>query len=377
MKLWIRLTSVVLCSMTAWGWTAFEVSPSANSQQSPSVSGDIIVWQEDVLVGGLWDWDIYGVDLVNDPSGLIAVVAMEADQTRPSIWGTWVVWEDNFYGDIDVWVSDISDPQNIRTHLITPYDNDQSLPRVHGNTVAWQHLYVDTATQASDWDIYAADITDPADPLRYAVAALDADQQRPVLYRTRVVWQDNYYGDNDILSADIWRRNAPVQYPVSAVQFKQNHPATDGKVVVWQEELGSGNTHLYGADVSDPANSVEFLISDASGEKINPAVSGHLVVWQDNRSGTWNLYGYNLVTRLEFPITDDRYNQTNPAIDGRLVAFDDDRYGVSAVFALRLDGPSVADCPTPLPGDTNADCRVNLNDLMSIAANWLTDALVY
>ena len=376
MKVWFRLISIAVFSMTAWGWTAFEVSPSNNRQQSPSVSGDIIVWQEYVQAGGVWDWDIYGVDLVNDPTGLISVAAIDADQTNPSIWGTQVAWEDNFYGDLDVWLSDIADVADVQTHIITPYEDDQSRPRLHGNTVVWQHLYIDTATQASDWDVYGADITDPATPLRYPVAALDADQTSPAIYRNRVVWEDNFYGDNDILSADIWRRNAPYQYPVSTVTTEQNDPATDGNVVIWREDLG-GTTHLYGADVSDPFRPVEFLISDAAGEKLNPVLSGPLVVWQDNRDGNWNLYGFNLILRLEFPITTDLYNQTHPAIDGLLVAFEDDRYTVPAIFAVRLNGPWAADCPTPVPGDANGDCRVDLLDLTEVAANWLADALVY
>lgn len=377
MKKKIAMACTLMCTAAAWGWTPFEVSPADNSQQSPSVSGDIIVWQEYVQVEGVWDWDIYGVDLINDPTGLIAVAALDADQTRPSIWGTSVVWEDNYHGDSDVWVSDIADPQNVRRHLLTPYDYDQSRPRIHGNTAVWQHLYVDTAAQISDWDIYAADITDPENPLEYAVAALEADQQFPRLYRTRIVWQDNLYGDNDILSADVWRRNEPDLYSVSETPAEQNFPVTDGKYVVWQKEAGSGMTHLVGADFADPAQPVEFLIADADSEKYYPALSGPLVVWQDNRSGKWDIYAYNLITRQEFPITDDDFNQTRPAIDGRLVAYEDDRYGNLAVFAVRLDGPLVADCPIPIPGDSNGDCRVDLNDLADVALNWLTDARVY
>lgn len=377
MKQGIRVAAVLLCSVAGWAWEAFEVSPAADIQQFPSVSGDVVVWQEYVYYEGGWDWDIYGVDLANDPFGLIVVASMSADQTKPSIWGTWVVWEDNLLGDADVWISDITDHQNVQNTLITPYENDQVLPRVHGNTMVWQHLYYDSATQESDWDIYAADITNPTSPIRYAVTAIEGDQQLPAVYRSRIVWQDNTYGDNDILSADVWRRNQLDLYSVSRVQIEQNHPVTDGKYVVWTEEVGDGNVHLYGAEVSDPERPVEFLISDAPGVKSSPAISGNIVVWQDNWAGNWDIYGFNLVTRQEFPIIDDAYNQTNPAIDGRLVAYEDDRYGNLSIFAVRLDGPLAAECPVPVTGDVDGDCRVDLNDLASIAANWLADELVY
>lgn len=376
MKNKTQLAMILLCSVAAWGWTSFEVSPSANRQELPSVSGDVVVWQEYVQFEGQWDWDVYGVDLVNDPTGLILVAALEADQTRPSIWGTWVVWEDNFEGHRDVWVSDISDTENVLLYPITPYENDQAFPRVHGNTVVWQHEYVDEATQASDWDIHAADITDPGNPLVYTVAAFEGDQQRPDVYRSRIVWQDEL-DYNDILMADVWRRNAPSHSVVSAVQIEQNQPVTDGKYVVWREEIDAATDHLFGADVSNPDQLVEFLISDAPGLKDNPAISSPLVVWQDNRDGVWNIYGYNLITGQEFAITDDDKNQTHPAIDGKLVAYEDDRYDEPAIFAMYLDGPLTADCPTPPVGDVNGDCQVDLNDLAAVAADWLTNTLVY
>ena len=154
----------VLMSTIAVGQTPFTVWPSSNIQQSPSVSEGVVVWQEYVEYDSQWDWDIYGVDVADAPSSMITVASIEADQTRPSIWKSWVVWEDNYYTDIDIWVSNISDVQNVTTHAITPYLNDQSYPRVHGNTVVWQHQIADPETQILDWDIYAADITDATAP---------------------------------------------------------------------------------------------------------------------------------------------------------------------------------------------------------------------
>lgn len=367
----------ILMSAIAGGQTPFAVWPSNNIQQRPSVSQGIIVWQEYVEYEGQWDWDIYGVDVVNAPSAVIGVASFEADQTHPSIWGTWVAWEDNFYTDNDVWVSNLSDIQNVTTHSITPYLNDQSFPRVHGNTVVWQHQIADPQTQILDWDIYAADITDATAPIVYPVAAFSGDQQRPDVYRHYIVWHDNYWGDNDIESADVWRRNVPESYSISALTTEQVNPATDGKYVVWQEDFGNGDIDLYGADISDPANPVEFLITDAFGAQSNPVLSGHLVIWQDNRSGNWDIYGYNLVGRFEFQITNDAFNQTNPAIDGLLVAYEDDRSAASKVYAVWLEGPDTAYCLFPVTGDSNGDCRVDLNDLAELAANWLVDKLTY
>ena len=113
----IAITVVTVLNTAGFAQTPFAVSPSGNVQQSPAVSDGVVVWQEYVEYGGQWDWDIYGVDVVDAPSTLISVAAIEADQTEPSIWGTWVVWQDNYYGDTDIWVSDISDAGNVATRL--------------------------------------------------------------------------------------------------------------------------------------------------------------------------------------------------------------------------------------------------------------------
>jgi len=162
MKITVIVTAIAgVFTAVCLGQTPFAVSSSGNLQQSPSVSNGIIVWQEYVEYGSQWDWDIYGVDVVNAPTLLILVATFDADQTQPSIWETWVAWQDNFYTDLDVWISNISDVGNITTQMITPYENDQSSPKVHGNTVVWQHQIADPDTQILDWDIYAADITEP------------------------------------------------------------------------------------------------------------------------------------------------------------------------------------------------------------------------
>lgn len=371
------MNAAIWAGVLAWssivcGQTPFVVSPSSYIQQSPAVSNGVIVWQEYIEYNGQWDWDIYGVDVIHAPSQRIGIAAFEANQTHPSLWGTRAVWEDDFYGDTDIWISDFSDTQHITTYSLTPYLNNQSFPRIHGNTVVWQHQIADPDTHVLDWDIYAADITDPTNPFRYTVAAFTGDQQYPDVYRSMIVWQDNYWGDNDIAAADVWRRDAPESFSISTFTIDQTGPVTHGKYVIWQEDFGSGDIDLYGADISNPAHPVEFLICDAPGAQINAALSGHLVVWQDNRNGNWDIYGFNLITRQEFQITSDKNNQTYPAIDGLLVAYEDDRSGKSAIFAVQLEGASIANCTAPISGDTNGDCRVDMNDLAAIATNWLT-----
>jgi beta propeller repeat protein len=162
---------------------------------------------------------------------------------------------------------------------------------------------------------------------------------------------------------------------VSASSLPQTAPSIYGSTVVWQEDFGGGDFDIYAADISDPANPVEYSLVDNTAAQTAPDIYGHIAVWQDNRSGNWDIYGYNMVTRQEFQITSDPADQTNPAVWENLAVWEDNRSGVSQIYAAWLDGVEIANCPAPLPGDTNGDCRINLDDFVLLAENWLTCTL--
>ncbi|MHC4520838.1 MAG: hypothetical protein ACYTAS_19785, partial [Planctomycetota bacterium] len=115
----------------------------------------------------------------------------------------------------------------------------------------------------------------------------------------------------------------------------------------------------------------EFAITASEAHQRHPDVDGHLVVWQDNRHGDWDIFGYNLVTGRMFQITDDPDDQIHAAISGRTVVWQDNRLGRWNVYAAVLDGPVVAGCSAPPPGDIDGDCRVDFADLAVMASSWL------
>ncbi len=147
-------------------------------------------------------------------------------------------------------------------------------------------------------------------------------------------------------------------------------PAISGNTVVWQNNAG-WDFDIYAADISDPANPVDFpIVADGSSQE-NPDIDGNIVVWQDNRHKHWDIFGYNLTTGREFRITDDPHDQRNPAISGNLVVWQDNRDGWPNIYAVQLTGPNIARCLEAIPGDLNKDCRLDFTDFSLMAANWL------
>jgi beta propeller repeat protein len=395
----------------------FAIWPTTDDQELPDIDGDIVVWQQFVEEYG--DYDIYVADMNNPDDPLALIIGDANDQMRPAVFAPFdsaqgedllhaerrrgiVVWQDYIIqdgsGDWDLMASDLSTSLKARPEpaegagdsereqpvifaVSNIFGNDEQSPAIHGNIVVWQ----DGAE--GDYNIFGADITDPARPAEFSVANFERDQQQPAVYRNTVVWQDSYFGDEDILAADIWQRNKPTDFGVSLAEKDQQHPAVWGDIVVWADNY-FGDMDIYAADISDPDNPVEFAITANESEQTNPDIDRNIVVWQDNRNGNWDIYGYNLTTRREFQITNESHDQTNPAISGPFdsaqgedilhaerrrgtVVWEDNREGNLQIFAIVLDGPEVARCTSKPTGDVNGDCKVDFIDFTLMASQWL------
>jgi beta propeller repeat protein len=63
------------------------------------------------------------------------------------------------------------------------------------------------------------------------------------------------------------------------------------------------------------------LFHTTSNTAARPALDDHLVVWQDHRSGTMQIYGYDLQRGDEFPLTDGDCDAFQPSISGTIVVW--------------------------------------------------------
>jgi beta propeller repeat protein len=371
------LAGVLVSVGQAGDWAEFAIWPASDDQQAPDIWGNIVVWQQFVTEYG--DYDIYIADINNPGEPAAYVIGDANDQINPAVyedivvWQDYVVWEGS--ADWDIRAADINDLDEPQIFAVSDIvDNNECNPAIHGNTVVWE----DEDGQTGDLNIFGADITDMGNPAEFQIAALEHDQQAPAIFRTIVVWQDNFFGDWDIYAADIWQRNKPAEAAVSYIEKDQQSPAIWGNIVVWQDNF-FGDWDIYAADISDfemlrqadPNNVVEFAIAANEFSQTNPDIDGNIIVWQDNRNNNWDIFGYNLTTRKEFQITDDSHDQTNPAISGSVVVWQDNRNGNSEIYAVVLDGPEVALCTSWMAGDINGDCTVDFEDFAVMASQWL------
>ena len=281
----------------------------SNDQTSPAVYENMVVWQDYVV----WepfsaDWDIRVADINNlaEPQIFAVSDVVDNNERKPAIHGNTVVWQDGDAGDFNIYGADITDLGNPAEFSIAVFEHDQQGPAIYRTTVVWQDNFF------GDWDIYAADIWQRNKPAEAPVSFIEKDQQSPAIWGNIVVWQsygllteDNFFGDWDIYAADISGPNDPVEFAITTNESSQTNPDIGNNIVVWQD-YRNNNWDIFGYNLTTQK---EFQITDDTHDQTNPAIGGKVVVWQDNRNGNSEIYAVVLegpvVARCESRISGD------------------------------------------------------------------------
>src|SRR4030042_303017 len=111
----------------------------------------------------------------------IATVAPSITETRitdvdsysPKIYENKVVWEDYRNGHADVYMADVTDPDNIVETRVTTESHDHSASAIYGNKVVWQDY------RNGNNDIYMADVTDPDNIVETPIKTNASSQMGP------------------------------------------------------------------------------------------------------------------------------------------------------------------------------------------------------
>jgi len=87
--------------------------------------------------------------------------------------------------------------QALTVFRVATTEDDEAFPSVSGHKVVWQFY----DSRYGDWDLELADISNPNAPVVSALTDVPGDDQYPVLDGNDVVWQDNRDGNWEIYGA--------------------------------------------------------------------------------------------------------------------------------------------------------------------------------
>jgi beta propeller repeat protein len=207
-----------------------QVGTGGGSQLYPSISGSVVVWQEQSsptdltrVCGthlGTGDWFV--VPLPN--------IAM----TTPVVAGHLVVF--GFFNDVnddtgaDVYSADLSKLQTqagsqicYSWRPVCTQSGDQGLPWTDGKTIVWTDGHVNGCSVA--------------DYHEFSICHAPGDQENAEVDGDLVVWQDNRNGDWDIYGYSLSRH---VEFPICVAPGDQTLPCVSISTVVWVDSRGGG-----------------------------------------------------------------------------------------------------------------------------------------
>jgi len=183
------------------------------NQPTPDISGDIIVFQNDLNIS------YYNLRRKE----LQAVTLDSYEQQNPKVSGNIIVWQDMRHGNWDIYLYDLSNRRKLR---ITEDPNDQIHPNVWGNTIVWQDMRNGNA------DIFVYDI------LRNETEQItldDADQLFPDISGSRIVWEDHRTPQPEIFLYDLSNdKERQITFPTAETRSKAKPKIHDGRVI-WEQ----------------------------------------------------------------------------------------------------------------------------------------------
>jgi TolB protein len=337
--------------------------------------------------------------------------------TWPAISGNLVAYEDDRYGNVDIFLYNLS--SGVEKRLTDQPRCDHYWPKIYGDRVVWW----DNRSGFNSFDVFMYNTTTGVET---RITTDPKNQENADLYRNRIVWMDRRYGNFDVFLKDtttgsetaltndtadqwepqvwgdrvIWMDNrsnpgyAPDQYfdyytydlstgaeRALTTQGWAWYGGINGDRAVWSQWRPDGsypggyNEQIYLYDFS--TGTERRITSDASNHWY-PKVFGDRVVWEDDRNGAdsnWDIWLYNATTGAEEQVTTLSSAQWNPVIWGNRIAYEDYRDGNPNIFVYTiLDRPIIpvigqARMPTDPDQDTlyedlDGDGRKSFNDVV-------------
>lgn len=205
---------------------------------------------------------------------------------------------------------------------ITTDENAQFDPAIDGDYIVF------TDNRAGNMDIYLHNL---ATGEEMPIAATEEDEFLNDVSGNYVVYTLVTFDDDDIYVTNIDTGDTrQITDPENTEFAMRRDPAVSGTYIVWQDDrTGSFDIYLYDLEAD-----TETLLSTGEaglplgGDQIHPAIHENLVVWEDRRNlGNPDVYVYDISDPLATPIlipTDDGdvYLQGYPDVYGRYVVFD-------------------------------------------------------
>jgi hypothetical protein len=197
------------------------------NHERPRTDGYLVVWQDRRADGS---WDVWAKTLGTAEPAFAVAPSAAFDQTRPTVFWPWVVWQ-------EMPVADPTAPEQLvaynllddTTRLVDGTTQDQLDPFVHGDLVVWQDF-----RDVGFGEIYLQDLsTGVTERITFNAGG----QYHPVVQFPWVVWADNRDGDFDLYAKNLL---APVERALTDTPENETRPSIEGEWIVYTDDAWGG-----------------------------------------------------------------------------------------------------------------------------------------
>ncbi|WP_229389746.1 PGF-pre-PGF domain-containing protein [Methanosarcina sp. DH2] len=235
-----------------------------------------------------------------------------AEQTNPSIWSNYIVWQDTRNGGSDIYLQDLS--TKVQTRVTSNVDAEY--PCVSGDKIVWQDK------RNGNWDIYMYEISSKKTT---RITTNTSDQTVPGVYGNYIVWGDNRNGGYDIYLENLSTKE---QTRITSGILAGN-PTIYGNKIAWQtfEDQSLDKIMLYDISTKQTTEITYGMILDFS-------MYGNQIIFNDMYTGlVTTLYDFSAKKSIELPFMFVR----DPAIYSNKIVFIDNPDGNSDIYMITLD----------------------------------------
>jgi beta propeller repeat protein len=236
-----------------------------------------------------------------------------ADQTHPSIWSNYIVWQDTRNGGSDIYLQNLA--TKVQTRVTKGVDAEN--PFVSGNRIVWQD------NRNGNWDIYMYEISTKKTT---RITTNTAEQTKPCAYGNYIVWEDTRNRGSSIYLQNLVTK---VQTKLSTNGYQ---PAIYGNKIVW---LGIDSN----AEVST------IFMYDVLSKKTSAVLSGDARSVRD-----LSLYGnrimfndyYNMLGTIQYDFVTKKYINVpleyiqDPKFYSNKIVYGDYKYGNWDIFMATI-----------------------------------------
>jgi beta propeller repeat protein len=310
----LALASTLLTTGIATGSISYaerRVTDEAYGQWDPIVSGDKVIWHDN-LVGDLW-----GEDFVTGVEWSLGATPVDPHD----IDGDLVVWSDSRFGAgnaIEIYAYDIPTGSARR---ITSDSVWQGSPAVSGDRI----VYADE-TEGADRDVFLYNFR------MGTLTTFTPDawvQDYPDISGDIVVWEDDRNGNFDIYAYDL---NTGTEKRLTTDTNWQRWPSICGNLVAWYDDR-DGHGEIYAYDLT---TDTEFRVTNANSSKSAPHVGEDYITWEDDRLGTYDVFAYDIDAGQVTDVVARSDDQRLPSTSGGFFAWYDDRNHAGAFDDIYL-----------------------------------------